>query len=143
MRKYYYHLTSTKNLQSILKDGLRANEDGDIFIFINGTIYNQYGCIIDKDKKEAKIGLTKQTVADHICINQIFKFNEFVMLKIDSRGISGELVEDVVGEIPSYLHKQWIAKQSVIKPEWLSFKYYKPRPEEMLIVNQVCEIKSR
>lgn len=143
MRKYYYHLTSTKNLQSILNEGLRANEDGDIYLFINGTIYNQYGCLIDKDKKEAKIGLTKQTVADHICMNQIFKFDKCVMLKIDSRGIDGELVEDVVAEAPSYLHKQWIAKQSVIQSKWLSFKYFKPRAAKMLTVNQVCEIKSR
>ena len=143
MRKYYYHLTSTKNLQSILNEGLRANEDGDIYLFINGTIYNQYGCIIDKDKKEVKIGLTRQTVADQICMNQIFKFDKCVMLKIDSRGIDGELVEDVVAEIPSYLHKQWIAKQAVIQPKWLSFKYFQPRAAKMLIVNQVCEIKSR
>ena len=143
MRKYYYHLTAKENLQSILNDGLKANEDGDIFVFVNGTIYNPNGCLIDKDKKEAKIGLTKQTVADQICMNQIFMFGKCVMLKIDSRGIDGELVEDVVAEIPSYLHKQWIAKQAVIQPKWLSFKYFKPRAAKMLIVNQVCEIKSR
>ena len=143
MRKYYYHLTSTKNLQSILNEGLRANEDGNIFLFVNGTIYNPFGSVIDTKKKEAKFGLTRQTVADQICMNQIFMFGKCVMLQIDSRGIDGELVEDVVAEIPSYLHKQWIVKQAVIQPKWLSFKYFKPRQPKMLIVNQVCEIKSR
>lgn len=143
MRKYYYHVTKKENLQSILNEGLKANEDGDIFLFINSTVYNPYGCIIDRDKKEAKLGVTKQTVADLICFYQICEFDKCVMLKIDSRGIDSELVEDVVAEKPSYLHKQWIAKQAVIQPKWLSFKYYKPRQEEMLIVNEVCELESR
>lgn len=141
MRKYYYHVTKIDNLQSILNEGLKANEDGEIYLFVNGTIYNQYGAIIDKDKKEAKVGVTMQTVADCICMNQIFEYDKCVMLKVDSRGIDGELVEDVVAELPSNLHKQWIVKQAVIKPKWLSYKYFKPRAAKMLKINEVCEIE--
>ena len=141
MRKFYYHVTCKENLQSILTDGLKANEDGDIFLFDNATIFNPYGCLIDREVMKATYGVTVMTVADHICNYQIFIHNECVMIKVDSRGIDKKkFVEDKVAELPSHLHKQWIAKQQVIEPKWLTYEYYKPHQEQMFIEEGKCDI---
>lgn len=141
MKKYYYHLTAKENLQSILEKGLLANEEGDIFVFENCTIFNPFGCEIDYSKKTATCGVTVTTVADHICNNQIFIKEECVMFKVHYRGIEREnFTEDKVGELPSYLHKQWIAKQQVIEPKWLTYEYFTPKRERMFRVEKVCDI---
>ncbi len=136
MRKYYYHITSKENLQSILNNGLQANEDGEIFVFQNCTY--QYETAIIRDGVVTE-GIAKTTVADDICRNQLFLLDKCVILKIDSRGIE-HLDEDVVAEIPSHLHKQWIVKQAVIKPTYISYKYFTAKPLKMVTVTNEYKV---
>jgi hypothetical protein len=92
----YYHITKLNNLQSILKNGLRCNSEGEIFVFENKSI-----------------GLNNitNTIADCIANNQIF-LNEYVMFEINGKGFNSELINDNVGEISS--NQQWLIKQTLI-----------------------------
>lgn len=115
----YYHITEIELIDSILKEGLKANEDGEIFLFENKSI---------------RVNNVVNTVADCIAMNQIF-LDEYVMFEIDSKGISLELINDNVGELS---HKQqWIAIQPLIEPNYISvfgiyktgYKNFYPHPE--------------
>lgn len=114
MEKYYYHITSPKNALNILKNGLKCNEDGDIFLFENKTLRVKEEYRADYEK----LGLrTEIVVADHIARNQIF-LKDIVMLEIDSRGLHGEFIQDNVGEETSKF--QWIVKQPLIAPQFIA-----------------------
>ena len=99
----YYHITAKKNLSTILKEGLKANEEGEIFLFENKSIV---------------ANSVVNTVADCIAHNQVF-LDEYVMLEIANEGITSELINDNVGEISSSV--QWIAKQPLIEVKYLEF----------------------
>lgn len=103
--KRLYHITAPKNVHSILRDGLRANKDGEIFLFEDKAIKN-------------KINNTVIFVADHIALNQINQ-RKYAMLLIDCKGIDVELIPDNVGEVTAHL--QWIAKQPIVKPDYIKF----------------------
>lgn len=100
----YYHITrnSEKIISSILSEGLKDNEEGDIFLFenksfgINGIINN---------------------VADHIAANQIF-LNKYVMFEVDTDGINGDLIPDRVADYSAKF--QWIAKQPIIEAKHIN-----------------------
>jgi hypothetical protein len=94
----YYHITNTdkETIQSILKNGLRCNPEGEIFVFENKSI---------------SLNNVTNTVADIIANNQIF-LDEYVMFEIDDKGFNTELVNDNVAEISS--KQQWYIKQSFI-----------------------------
>jgi hypothetical protein len=102
----YYHITRNdqQTLQSIRDNGLRANEQGEIFLFENRA-FSLNGVV--------------NYVADHIANNQIFA-DEYIMFEVNSKGITTLEREDI-GEFPARLGLQWIAKQLVIEP-----KYIKP-----------------
>lgn len=97
----YYHITSVENINSILKDGLIANDNGEIFIFQFARI-KQNGVV--------------NFVDDCIAYNQLF-FDRFARIEIDPIGISGELVPDNVAESTSQV--QWIVNQDKIHPKYL------------------------
>ena len=137
MERYYFHVTSKKNLESIMDNGLKANEDGDIFLYIKGSYIDHFGIIEENGKW--KVGDMEVDIVDDICLNQVFLYEECLLLRIDSRGIKGNLVEDVVAEYPSHLHKQWIAKQDVIEPKWISYTFYTPKHGKMLNIRQVID----
>ena len=104
----YYHITNPSNKDSILKDGLKCNEEGEIFLFENKSI---------------KIDNSIHYVSDLIAKNQIF-LTEYAMFEIDLKGIEQPLINDNVAETSSSL--QWIAKQPIIKLEHINFfGYYK------------------
>ena len=50
MEEYYYHVTSKDNLGSILANGLKANENGDIFLYIKGSYITHFGMIVESNK---------------------------------------------------------------------------------------------
>lgn len=106
VERKYYHITDPKNIQSIRENGLKANEEGNIFLFENKSI--------GYPTKEGKTAIVY--LADHIAQNQIF-LKKYAMFEISSKGIEGELVNDNVAEIGSNL--QWIAKQPIILPEYI------------------------
>lgn len=105
MGKTYYHITDPKNIDNILWEGLRANEDGEIFLFEDKGIINR---------------LTNQiiSVADHIALNQV-GLSEYAMFAVDADGVEGELEPDNVGEASARC--QWIARQSIIQPDYIEF----------------------
>lgn len=118
MEKYYYHITDPKNVKNIIKEGLIANEDGDIFLFENKSIGTPIG--------EGKMKII--CVADHIARNQVF-LEKYAMFEISADGIEGDLIKDNVCEITAEL--QWIVKQQRIAPEYIKpfglFKAAKPK----------------
>lgn len=89
----FYYVTTPEAAHSILKDGLKANEEGHIFV------------IIDK------------RFADCIAKTQIF-LPRYALLGIDSKGIKGCIERDGVGEYIAPVHR--IIFQPVIKPRWLT-----------------------
>jgi len=102
---YYYHITDVKTAFTILKKGLKANEEGDIFLFENVSFtWGSQGI--------------RNTVADSIAENQIF-LKEYAILRVNSKGITGEVINDNVGELSSPF--QWIVKQPLIEAKYLKF----------------------
>lgn len=99
----YYHITKNDlaTIQSILKNGLRCNSEGEIFVFEN--------------KRIVLNGITN-TVADIIAQNQVF-LNEYVMFEIDKKGIISKIKNDNVGEISS--GQQWYFKQPFINKKYI------------------------
>jgi hypothetical protein len=108
----YYHIVKfdRKIIASILKDGLKANEDGEIFLFENKSI---------------QINGVKNFISDHIACNQIF-VDEYVMFEIDSEGFNTDLIPDNVAEFAAKW--QWILKQHIIEPRFIEiFGKYKTK----------------
>lgn len=124
MEKYYYHITDPKNVESIMKEGLKANKDGEIFLFENKAISYKLPMI---DNGVCRVCKVKTTIANIIALNQLF-LNEFAMFEISSDGIKGELLPDNVAEYSAPF--QHIAKQLFILPEYITlcgvFKSRKP-----------------
>lgn len=140
MEEYFYHVTSKDNLGSILANGLKANENGDIFLYIKGSYITHFGMIVEDNK--LKIGDMEVDIIDDICLNQVFLVDECLLLRINSKGLKGELIEDVVNESPSHLHKQWIVKQDVIEPKWISYALYTPKKGKMVNVREVRDVSN-
>ena len=92
----YYHITKLDKIQSILKNGLRCNSEGEIFVFENKSI---------------GLNTVTNTIADCIANNQIF-LNEYAMFEVDDKGFNTDLINDNVGEMSS--NQQWFIKQSFI-----------------------------
>lgn len=96
-----YHITDVKNANSIIQNGLRANENGDVFLFDNKSVKKFY----HKDYVP---------VSDIIAVEQLF-INEYMMFEVDVNGL--ELQYDEVGEITSrlqYIHNGDIDKDRII-----------------------------
>jgi hypothetical protein len=96
--KKYYHITEKKNMQSILQNGLIANELNEIFLFENKILEN------------TKTGITNN-VSDCIAKNQLF-LEEYIMFEIKDKGFEVHLINDDVAELTA--PQQWILKQSKI-----------------------------
>jgi hypothetical protein len=108
----YYHITKIDLITVILTNGLKANEEGEIFLFENKSLQHPETKVIN-------------TIADTIAKNQIF-LEEYAMFEIDAKGINVELINDNVGEISSIF--QWIVKQPVINKEHIIlFDIYKTK----------------
>jgi len=103
MKKKYYHITNCENAVSILTNGIKCNEDFEIFLF--------------DDVGYKFLGYTS-TVANHIAKNQIF-LDKYAMFEIDAKGITGHIENDNVAEITAKW--QYILKQDIIKPEYINF----------------------
>jgi hypothetical protein len=101
----YYHISKPdkKTIISILSNGLKANEDGEIFLFENKSI---------------SIFGIKNYVADQIAQNQVF-LKKYSMFEIDSEGLNIEAINDNVAEVSSQY--QWIARQPVIEAKHINF----------------------
>ena len=86
-----------ENIESIMANGLRANEDGDIFLFENKSV--GYHGISYNSRGKLAIGKVRRTIADNIAINQLGLMEKYAMFEISSEGISGSLINDNVAAI--------------------------------------------
>ena len=76
MRKhrFYYHVTDVNNISQIQKEGLKANEEGLIFVF------------------------TDMIVPSLVAQEQFGLADQYAVFKISSKGITGRVIKDRVAE---------------------------------------------
>ncbi len=89
-----FHVTDPTKVKSILRRGLRANEEGFIFVF------------------------SDERLANSIAIGQLF-LPTYGLLSIDGEGIYGDVMPDEVAELAAPW--QWIIEQPVITPKFIRF----------------------
>lgn len=87
-----YHITDPANVPAILRDGLKANEDGHIFV------------------------VTHEAMAQEIARNQVF-LERFSLISIDVSGVVGGVIADDVAELSAPWHR--IVIQESIAPAFL------------------------
>lgn len=90
--KIFWHITEKENLESILKNGIKANEDNEVFLL---------------DDREIQYPLHTQSfyVSKFVAFNQLF-LDEFVIFAVDVEGL--ELESDDVAELTAkyqYIYK--------------------------------------
>jgi hypothetical protein len=73
-KRLYFHITDLENVDQIIKHGLTANKEGVVFL------------------------LTDMVVVDAIAKDQCFLGDKYAASVIDSKGITGEIIEDNVAE---------------------------------------------
>ena len=114
MEDLYYHISDIKNIDSIIEKGLLADEDGNIFLFINDSI-EEPGIARNKQGKLC-MGMKRRSVSDDIALNQLF-LTEYALFEVSVKGIDEKLENDNVEELASVYHR--IARQQQIKPEFI------------------------
>lgn len=108
-KKHYYHVTDVKNVKKILAKGLKGtttprNRDEDVdcpTVFVLSTSH--------------------EDLTNAIARKQIWPLEDiesYAVIKIDSKGISGPIVEDICGERTTE-RWQWMVQQPLIQPEFL------------------------
>ena len=105
--RYYCHITRKENVQSIFKNGLRANKDGEIFVY--------------DDVMLQQIGAGEPYyIGDSIAINQLgINDEKYAVFFIDKKDIKGEVISDNVAEFAAPW--QHIIKQKKIEPFFFSY----------------------
>lgn len=101
-----YHICPDNKaiVKDILRDGLRCNSEGQIFLFENKSIGLTGSKVI-------------KTVADCVASTQV-GISRYTMLEINTDGVLSELIPDQVGELTAKF--QWYIMQKRIKPEYIS-----------------------
>lgn len=100
--KKYYYISDLESVSDIEQHGIKANENGDIFIFI-----------IFKEKIQDAVN-----IAGYIAINQLFLEN-YALFEIQEEGITGEITDHKVsGRVSQY---QKIIKQDIISRKHIKF----------------------
>lgn len=112
---YYCHATALENLDSIIKNGIKANESGEIYLYEDCILIDLKRITGSVNDGWLENGVLHRYVGDMIARNQIFIPGEkYVNFYIPAKAISGELERDNVAELTA--RHQWIAHQSVIYP---------------------------
>jgi hypothetical protein len=88
--RFYYHVTDVNNVDQIKRDGLKANEEGLIFVF------------------------TDMIVSGSIAKNQFGLVDRYAVFKIYSNGITGRVIKDRVAEF-SAPHQRVIIQERIQK----------------------------
>lgn len=96
MPKHYFHLTSIENTEKIIRDGIRSDEDGYIYL----------------------MNINSKVVQYHIAINQVF-IDQYALFKINERALNAVVEKDNVAEITSKY--QCRVKQNLIPTNEISF----------------------
>ena len=111
-KRFYFHVTDVKNVKKILAKGLkgtitprnRSEDVGCPTVFVLST--------------------SEEVLTNAIAREQIWPFEDiesYAVIKIDSKGVSGPIVEDICGEITTE-RWQWMVQQPLIKPEFLTLE---------------------
>jgi hypothetical protein len=118
MRKhrFYYHVTDVNNVDQIKRDGLKANEEGLIFVF------------------------TDMIVSGSIAKNQFGLVDRYAVFKIYSNGITGRVIKDRVAEFSAPYQRVII--QEKIQKSYIDFlgvfrvDSYEPTEWDLLLLKR-------
>jgi len=116
-KKIFYHVTNPKNVKSIMKHGLKCDEEGNIFVF------------------------TDPFFANAIARDQCFLMKGYALLQIDARHLEGSVEPDRVAEWPARFQR--IVKQDRIAPELInhlnnfSTIYKKPTQYDYMVLQKL------
>jgi hypothetical protein len=88
----YYHVTDFEGWVGIHKDGIKCDSNGDIFV------------------------LNKKEVVGYVALNQL-GLQDYGLFEIDSKGISGNVAADNVGEITAKY--QFMIHQPIIERKFI------------------------
>jgi hypothetical protein len=118
MRKhrFYYHVTDVNNVDQIKRDGLKANEEGLIFVF------------------------TDMIVSGSIAKNQFGLVDRYAVFKIYSNGITGRVIKDRVAEFSAPYQRVII--QEKIQKNYIDFlgvfrvDSYEPTEWDLLLLKR-------
>lgn len=97
----YFHITQPERVETIKKEGIQSNDEGDIYL------------IIEKGKTNL-IGWN--SIFDLVAAHQL-GMDEYILITIDGSGVTGDLILDNVGEYTSPYQR--VLKQPRIDPEYL------------------------
>ena len=89
-QRFYYHVTDVNNVDQIKRDGLKANEEGLIFVF------------------------TDMVVSSSIAKEQYGLVDRYAVFKIYSNGITGRIIKDRVAEF-SAPYQRVIIQEKILK----------------------------
>jgi hypothetical protein len=112
--KKYYHISPIKNKESILKDGLKSNEEGEIFL------------------------LDDIETVPSIAINQL-GISEYSIFSVSPDGFTIKLINDNVAE--NSASGQFIVKQKLIKPQYIT--HFKDVIEDYIDLHIKTEYRKR
>lgn len=126
--KFYYHVTSKDNATKILNEGIKANKEGEIFVFSKYGWIRDTKVVFQGDKVCVKEIM--RSVADKIAIEQV-GLSDYVILKIDAKGINVEPIADNVAELTANV--QWIIRQPLINKDFISIIHQIPIVDEKVI----------
>lgn len=99
-KRLLYHITPKENVKSILKNGLLANDQNDVFLFENYLVKWHNG---------------KEVYVDEIIAANQLCLTEFALFFVNADGL--ELIKDDVAELTAefqYIHKGNVAKERLI-----------------------------
>lgn len=114
----FYHVTPSKNLNSILKDGLKRGKYGI--------------CVVRSDVKAVLNDITYQINLDNT--------EEFAVIRIlpKEKGITPDIVsEDSVTDRTSILHNYIIKDRIPIEEKDILYKDYRPNPSDYDIPDDI------
>lgn len=92
MKNYHFHITTKENAIPIMFDGIKAGEDGYVYLF---------------EGKEVK---TQNTLGEWVGVDEIIALDqlgldEYVIFAVDTRGL--KLENDSVAEYVAPLHRRY------------------------------------
>lgn len=123
--KTFYHVTRVENIDSIVLNGLKANEEGDVFL------YEEYPLT-----ELGRLSLNASTVGESIAKNQLFIADKYAVFTVKAR--EKDLVKDNVAESTSTI--QHINKGNIPsnRVKFQGIRFY-TNPNKGLTNDEICE----
>ena len=127
---FYYHVTAVENIESIKKNGLKANEEGKIYLFSLYFMRTTPPMLKSEiSDEENELWRTLDDTANDMARNQIFGvvngetvgLGEYAIFEINSKGISGKLDFETVSDVFRDSQYYVVTEQEKIDPEFIRF----------------------